>query len=141
MNILFSLLSIIGNNYDHIRYRIMKFVLMKKILLVAILICFSIAGFAQNTRNVATPKPPAPQYQSAKKEKKGLFSFLKRKKEKSEVEQFRERISEVYKQKAKEERKADKAQYKDPSYFGHKRPPKKRPPGKQKFCKTCRIKH
>lgn len=107
-----------------------------------LLICFGFAGFSQNTRNVNTPKTPPPQYQSTKKEKKKLFSFLKKKEsKKSEVEKFRERLSEVYKQKAKEAKKADKQQYTNPAYFGHKRAPKKRKPGKMKFCKTCGIKH
>ncbi len=101
-------------------------------------------GRAQNTRNVEAPKPPRPTYQASKKEKKGTFAFLKKKEKKqgkNEVEEFRARLSKVYKQKAKEERLADKPQYKDQSYFGHKRKPKKRPPGKQKFCKVCKIKH
>ncbi len=115
---------------------------MSKIPVLIIFLVVSFCGYSQNTRNVATPKPPAPQYQSAKKQKKGFFSFLKRKKsKKSDIEAFRDRISAVYKQREKEERKADKPQYTDSSYFGHKRPPKKRPPGKQKFCKVCRIKH
>lgn len=38
-------------------------------------------------------------------------------------------------------RKMKKPQYSDPSYFGHKRKPKKRPVGKRKFCKECEIVH
>lgn len=34
-----------------------------------------------------------------------------------------------------------KPQYSDPTYFGHKRPPKKRKKGKRKFCKECGIIH
>jgi len=34
-----------------------------------------------------------------------------------------------------------KPQYSDPTYFGHKKKPKKRPPGKKKFCKECGIYH
>ncbi|MDH3708664.1 MAG: hypothetical protein OER04_02185 [Cyclobacteriaceae bacterium] len=39
------------------------------------------------------------------------------------------------------ERIKDKPQYSDPSYFGHKRKPKKRPVGKRKLCKECGIVH
>ena len=39
------------------------------------------------------------------------------------------------------EKMKDKPQYSDPSYFGHKRKPKKRPVGKRKFCKECGIVH
>ena len=38
-------------------------------------------------------------------------------------------------------RKMQKPQYSDPSYFGHKRKPKKRPPGKRKYCNECGIVH
>lgn len=119
-----------------------KLLLMNKLLVLFVFVAISFSGFSQNTRNVESYKPKQPVYQSAKQEKKGFFSFLKRKKsKKTEVEQFRDRVSAVYKQRAKEEKKADKPQYTDSTYFGHKRPPKKRKPGKQKFCKVCRIKH
>lgn len=39
------------------------------------------------------------------------------------------------------ERMAEKPQYSDPSYLGHKRPPKKRAPGKQRYCKECGLVH
>ena len=38
-------------------------------------------------------------------------------------------------------RKMKKPQYSDPSYFGHKRKPKKRAVGKRKFCRECEIVH
>ncbi len=38
-------------------------------------------------------------------------------------------------------RKMRKPQYSDPSYFGHKRKPKKREVGKRKYCKECEIVH
>lgn len=121
---------------------------MKKIYLVIFAVCLSGVLLGQNTRSTEAPKPPRPQYQAAKKEKKSLFAFLKPKKtdphrstKAEEVEAFRKRIKKVAKQKAKEEKLAKKPEYSDPSYFGHKRPPKKRPPGKQKFCKVCKMKH
>jgi hypothetical protein len=52
-----------------------------------------------------------------------------------------DRMAAVEKERRKTERMADKPQYSDPSYFGHKRPPKKRPPGKMKFCKECGLRH
>jgi len=41
----------------------------------------------------------------------------------------------------KEAKMKSKPQYTDPMYFGHKKPPKKRPRGKQKYCKVCGIWH
>ena len=38
-------------------------------------------------------------------------------------------------------RKMKKPRYSDPSYFGHKRKPKKRPVGKRKYCQECEIVH
>jgi hypothetical protein len=38
-------------------------------------------------------------------------------------------------------RKMKKPQYSDPSYFGHKRKPKKRAVGKRKYCHECEIVH
>jgi hypothetical protein len=113
-----------------------------KYVLIILLLFTVVPMLAQSTRDVEAPKPPPPQYQAYKKEKKS-FNMFKRifSKEKSEVEAFRERVSESYKQTAKEKRKADKPRYNDPTYFGHRKPPKKRPPGKQKFCKQCGLKH
>jgi hypothetical protein len=52
-----------------------------------------------------------------------------------------DRVAALEKERRKTERMADKPQYSDPSYFGHKRPPKKRPPGKMKYCKECGLRH
>jgi len=56
-------------------------------------------------------------------------------------EQFYDRMEQVAKAHRKAEKELEKPQYSDPSYFGHKRPPKKRPPEKMKFCKVCGIRH
>lgn len=116
---------------------------MNKLLGLLILSLFiSFGSIAQNTRSTANPTAPRATYQNAKKKKKkGMFAFLKKDKPKNEVAEFRARIHKVYKQKAKVEKQLEKPRYSDPSYFGHKRPPKKRPVGKQKFCKVCKIKH
>lgn len=52
-----------------------------------------------------------------------------------------DRMKAVVKSQRKAEKESLKPQYSDPSYFGHKRKPKKRPPGKMKFCKECEIRH
>ena len=110
--------------------------------LTVLCLVISFGTMAQNTRSTTVPVTPRPAYQSAKKkQKKGMFAFLKKEKPKNEVADLRDRLQKVYKQKAKEEKKMEKPQYSNPSYFGHKRPPKKRPVGKQKFCKVCKIKH
>jgi hypothetical protein len=56
-------------------------------------------------------------------------------------EAYFKRMEELQKTRRKNEKMLDKPQYSDPSYFGHKRPPKKRPPHKMKFCKECGLRH
>jgi hypothetical protein len=40
-----------------------------------------------------------------------------------------------------EREKRGHEQYVNPMYFGHKKPPKKRPAHKMKLCKVCGIRH
>lgn len=56
-------------------------------------------------------------------------------------QEYYERVEAVAKERRKAERIMLKPQYSDPSYFGHKRPPKKRKASKMKFCKECGIRH
>lgn len=121
---------------------------MKYGLIVWMILGFVLVGRTQSTRDVTTPKPPSPTYQAFKKEKKGfLFGMFKKKKkvvfktQAEEVADFRDRMEQVYKEKAKAEKEAQKPQYSNPLYFGHKKPPKKRKNGKKKFCKECGLWH
>lgn len=105
-------------------------------------------GMGQSTRDVSAPKPPAPRYQAIKKQKKGFMWGLFKKKQKveikthqEEVAEFRERMQQTARRKSKEAKLAEKPQYSDPLYFGHKKPPKKRKNGKKKFCKECGLTH
>lgn len=103
---------------------------------------FVVASFlvyGQSSKDVGPPTPPRPQYQ-VKKEKKTLAKVFK-KKPQSYQEEFEQRMKDVQKKKAKEEKLAKKPQYSNPLYFGHKKPPKKRPLNKRKLCKTCNIVH
>lgn len=59
----------------------------------------------------------------------------------SAEQDFYERMEELEKTKRKNEKLAAKPQYSDPMYFGHKKPPKKRKPGKMKYCKECGLRH
>lgn len=56
-------------------------------------------------------------------------------------EAYEERMEENAKRYKKEAKLAEKPQYSDPSYFGHKRKPKKRKLSKRKLCKECGIVH
>ncbi len=50
---------------------------------------------------------------------------------------YYERLDDLEKQKMKDEKEMAKPQYSNPMYFGHKRPPKKRPPNKMKLCRSA----
>ena len=54
---------------------------------------------------------------------------------------FYERMDAHAKVIRKNEKMLAKPQYSDPSYFGHKRPPKKHRAGKIRYCKECGIRH
>lgn len=119
----------------------------KFILFSVLIIGFVMVGHGQSTRDVNTPKPPAPRYQAVKKKEKrflwGLFSKKKVtiKTHAEEVAEFRDRMQQTARKKAKEAKLAEKPQYSNPLYFGHKKPPKKRKNGKKKFCKECGLVH
>lgn len=87
------------------------------------------------------PQGGSYEMKDAKKSKKlfGKKSFNRRMDEK--VEEYEQRMKDNEKKYKKMEKEMKKPQYSDPMYFGHKHKPKKRPPGKQKFCKVCGIKH
>lgn len=57
------------------------------------------------------------------------------------VQEFHKRMEANAKKYRKMQKEMQKPQYSDPLYFGHKNIPKKRPPGKKKFCKECGMKH
>lgn len=112
----------------------------KQMYLVVVFVLSTVVVYGQSSKDVAPPKPPAPRFE-VKKEKKISIAKVFKKKPKSDIEAFRERMEEVSKQKAKEAKLANKPQYTNPLYFGHKKPPKKRPLHKRKLCKTCNIVH
>ncbi|MEO9872694.1 hypothetical protein [Ekhidna sp.] len=120
---------------------------MNKLIIYSIFFTLAITVSAQNTRSADTPKPPKPQYQAAKKEKKSIFGKKKKANQLAVTsrEEFRANVLKRQKANAKIQYKVAKVERKEArkgeSFFGHKRPPKKRPPGKQKFCKVCKMRH
>jgi hypothetical protein len=55
--------------------------------------------------------------------------------------EFYDRVEKAARTKKKLLRKLAKPQYSNPLYFGHRTPPKKRPPHKMRFCDECGIRH
>ncbi len=56
-------------------------------------------------------------------------------------EEYADRMRATVKAKRKAEREMEKPQYSDPSYFGHKRKPKRHSAKKMRLCKECGIRH
>lgn len=128
---------------------------MSRIPLIILLVLFvSTATFAQSKKkkqkkskqkteqrqqaSSLSPYFPKDDYapeKATKKKSKG------RKATYNAMDEHEARMKAVVKGHRKAEKEAMKPQYSDPSYFGHKRKPKKRPPGKMKFCKECEIRH
>lgn len=82
----------------------------------------------------------APQSEKRSSRKKGR-NIAGRKSHADLVQEYEERMEANAKRYKKEAKMAEKPQYSDKSYFGHKKKPKKRPVGKRKFCKECGIVH
>lgn len=54
---------------------------------------------------------------------------------------FYERMEQKAKDRAVMAKELKKPQYSDPMYFGHKKPPQKRPRGKKRMCTECGMMH
>ncbi|ELR71234.1 hypothetical protein C900_02849 [Fulvivirga imtechensis AK7] len=76
-----------------------------------------------------------------KRSKKQSFRARYNKNLDKKKEEFQKRMEANAKAYKKMQRQMEKPQYSDPMYFGHKKKPKKRPPGKRKFCHECGIVH
>jgi len=124
---------------------------MKKFLL-SILFFFLALGFSMAQSDKSPPRTSKGddyykgyEYRNKKAEKK----LNKGKSKRSSIQVYYDKKIEEYKTRMKENSKRykkmakemKKPQYSDPTYFGHKNPPKKRPPGKKKFCSICEIVH
>ena len=57
------------------------------------------------------------------------------------LKDYEKLMKENKKKYSKMEKGMKKPQYSDPTYFGHKKPPKKRAVNKRKFCDECGIVH
>lgn len=113
-----------------------------KFLSCVLFILFFATGLvsAQTSRDVgSSSQKQGAQYNTKQKVKKG--KKLKKGKYDQLVDEYEDRMKANAKAHKKAAKEMEKPQYSDQSYFGHKRPPKKRPLGKRKFCKECGIVH
>ncbi|SDL98165.1 hypothetical protein SAMN05421823_109195 [Catalinimonas alkaloidigena] len=120
---------------------------MKYPILLLLLAFFSITGLrAQDTKTPNSARPSNenrnPDFDVKAKNYSDEFGSGNYRKELAKLRKENEkRVAKAMKEKKKDLRRSSRPQFSDASYFGHKRPPKKRKPGKKKFCKECGIVH
>ena len=113
---------------------------MLKVFIFSLSMIFSLSSiFAQNSRDTENSTNTPIQKKSIKIFKSGKNNFFKTQEEGKEA--YEDRMKQVAKDKKKSVKILKKPQYSDKSYFGHKRPPKRRPLSKRKLCKICGIVH
>ncbi|MGI9544478.1 MAG: hypothetical protein ACR2MX_14555 [Cyclobacteriaceae bacterium] len=124
---------------------------MKYFIIVVLLGCTFCVTQVQGQSKKEKKKSDSESYQQAPSSRDpGSSTTAARKSvKKSGGSNFNSQAMEDYaklkKENAKKYRKIEKMkddpQYADPSYFGHKKRPKKRKVGKRKYCKECGIVH
>jgi hypothetical protein len=115
-----------------------------KLLIIVLMLAAGQALWAQSNKKEteAQPNSLTPYYPEKTKETpKNSRKVRARKVTYDARDRFYDRMEQVAKEQRKTEKELQKPQYADPSYFGHKRPPKRRPSGKMKYCKECGIRH
>jgi hypothetical protein len=117
---------------------------MKGIYLFLTVMLISLSVMAQDSRNPESARK-APEITYSAEQLAAMRLAVKEhpytKYYESLVVEYQKRMKANVKKREVIARKMEKPQYSDPMYFGHKRKPKKRPVGKRKFCKECRIVH
>ena len=118
-----------------------------KYLMCLYLVLFTIPMMAQreNSRgraeqDVSITTPEVHEKQNRRNYKK-TFRYKYFKYHSDLIDQYHRRMKKVKRDRKRMARVMKKPQYSDPSYFGHKRKPKKRPVGKMKLCEDCGIRH
>ena len=120
---------------------------LKLQLLLFVLIASCTTLFAQSKKNSRSnnndqyDRGATYEIKSSKKSKKKKAKYSLAGQYDQKVEEYHKRMEANEKKYKKMAKEMEKPQYSDPSYFGHKKKPKKRPPGKKKFCKECGMYH
>ncbi len=102
---------------------------------------------AQNSRDVKARKVPV-QFKDQSPQKNLSKRQAKKQLEKTYaayfdrlIVEYADRMETNAKNRIKLAKEFRKPQFSDPSYFGHKKPPKKRARGKKRKCKECHMWH
>ena len=122
--------------------------MQKTLYIFLVLLIASVSVIAQSKKKDKNPKENGADraatygseykgsgYKSKQKLKLGNLDFDQK------ITEYEKRMEANVKKNKKVAKEMVKPQYSDPTYFGHKREPKKRKPGKRKFCKECEMVH
>jgi hypothetical protein len=117
-----------------------------KFIYCLLVFCIPSLSQAQSTtlgdRNSDKSEVEASKAKRAHVSSKRQKNLLKKAKVKHTAQyEFYARIEQVAKDKQRMLKKMAAPQYANPLYFGHKRPPKRNPLHKMKYCKECGIRH
>ena len=119
-----------------VRHRDMKFLQIAVVLCILLIPNF---GFSQNSLDPTIQKSKPTQKHYAPKRTR---TVTKKKNVKHTAQyEFYNRVELAAKEKQRLLKILSKRQFSDPTYFGHKRKPKRRVPHKMKFCHECHIRH
>lgn len=122
---------------------------MKILAVFGFLVLFTTGtSFAQSGKDEGSPSSvdPGGQHDEYRIFRGSEHKKSKRSKEKlsfadQKIQEYEDRMEANAKRYREQAKEMEKPRYSDPSYFGHKSKPKKRAPGKKKFCKQCGISH
>ena len=113
---------------------------LKLYFVVLLAICWNVSK-GQTSLSPAT----APKQETTKKfyspRLKKTAKYKKPKVKHTAQYEFYQRVEQAARDKQRILKKLSKPQFSDPSYFGHKRKPKKRPPHRMRYCSECHIRH
>jgi len=113
---------------------------IKLLTILCLLIGLTFSCSKSTTSTSLSPRSGLPEDRTATYDK--AMKKTSRKMKKGSVAPTTNAFSEARRKEYKKlEKIKDKPQYTDPSYFGHKKKPKKRKRGKRKFCKECGMVH
>ena len=123
-----------------------------KILVGGIFVLWATAASAQSASSSLAPAEKKTSTATAAKTPNRKTSFFAPKKAKAFKHrkknvkhtaqyEFYERVERAAREKQKIMKILARKQYSDPSYFGHKKKPKRRPPHKMRLCDECKIRH
>jgi hypothetical protein len=120
--------------------------LLIRFIFCLLVCCIPLLAQSQNTtlgdRNSDESVVRMTKTQRTRKSEKRQKILLKKAKVKHTAQyEYYARVEHIAKEKQKTLKKMAAPQYSNPLYFGHKRPPKRNPIHKMKYCKECGIRH